>query len=106
VRGDRDRDARVHARELLDRDRVAEVVRAAPAVLLRVRDAHQAELAELRDDLVGEALLAVELLGDGADLAVREVAHQPPDLLLLLAQVELHAAPDAIARARPRGPPS
>ena len=57
MRRHRDRDARVHPRELLDRDRVAEVVGAAAAVLLGVGDAHQAELAELLDDLVREALL-------------------------------------------------
>ena len=99
VRGHRDRHARVHPRQLLDRDRVAEVVRAAAPVLLGVRHPHQAELAELGHDLVREALLAIELLGHRSHLAVGEVAHQAPDLLLLLGQVELHAARDASPRA-------
>ena len=42
VRAHRDRDARVHARELLDRERVGERVAARAAVLLRERDAHRA----------------------------------------------------------------
>src|SRR5215203_652771 len=104
MRRDRDRHARVDPRQLLDRDRVAEGVRAASAVLLGVWDAHQAELAQLADDRVREALLAVELLGHGAHLAVGEVAHEPPNLLLLFREVEVHAARDAIARAgRARG---
>ena len=54
--------------QLLDRERVGERVGAAAAVLLRERDPHQPELAHLGDDLVGEALVAVELLGDRRDL--------------------------------------
>ena len=47
VRAHRDRHARVDARELLDGERVGERVAAAAAVLLRERDPHQPELAEL-----------------------------------------------------------
>ena len=90
VRRDRDADRRVDPRELLDRERVRERVAAAAAVLLGERDAHQPELAELRDDLVREALLAVELLGDRRDLLPREVAHGRLDQLLLVAEVEVH----------------
>ena len=56
VRAHRDRDGRVDPRELLDRDRVGERVAAGAADLLRERDPHQPELAELGDDLVRERL--------------------------------------------------
>ena len=64
----------VDPRELLDRDRVGERVAARAAPLLGERDAHQAELGQLRDELVGEAVLAVELLGDGRDSLLGELA--------------------------------
>ena len=54
VRGERDRDRRVDARELLDRDRVGERVAARAAELLGERDAHQPELGHLGDELVRE----------------------------------------------------
>ena len=66
VGGDRDRDRRVDPGELLDGERVGEVVGAAAAVLLGEGDPHQPELAHLRDELVGEGLRPVELLGDAA----------------------------------------
>ena len=91
MRGDRDRDGRVDPRQLLDRDRVRERVAAASAVLLGDRHPHQPELGELRDELVREAMLPVELLGDGRDLLLREVADRAADELLLLGQVEVHA---------------
>jgi hypothetical protein len=56
------------ARQLLDRDRVRERVGARAAVLLGDRHAHQPELGQLRDELVREAVLAVELGGDRRDL--------------------------------------
>ena len=92
VRAHRDRDAGVHARELLDGQRVGQRVAARAAVLLGERDPHQAEVAELGDDLVREALLAVELLGDRRDLALGEVAHGAPDQLVVVGEVEVHPA--------------
>ena len=83
VRGDRDRHRRVDPRQLLDRDRVRERVAAAAAVLLGDRDAHQPELGHLGDELVREAVLAVELLGDRRDLLERERAHRVADQLVL-----------------------
>ena len=91
VRGDRDRDRRVDPRQLLDRDRVRERVGAAAAVLLRDRHPHQPELGELGDELVREALLAVELLGDRRDLLEREPAHGIAEQLVLGGEVEVHA---------------
>src|SRR5205823_2001547 len=87
---DRDRDGRVDARELLDRERVGERVGAGAAVLLRERDAHQAELAELRDDRVRERLRAVELARLGCDLALRDVADGRAKSLVLFGKVEDH----------------
>ena len=92
VRRDRDRDRRVDSRQLLDRDRVRDRVGAAAAVLLGNRHAHQPELGQLGDEVVGEAVLAVELLGDRGDLLLGEVADRAPDELLLLREVEVHAA--------------
>ena len=83
VRGDGDRDGRVDARQLFDRDRVRHGVGAGAAVLLRDRDAHQPELGQLLHELVREALLAVELLGDRRNLRLAEVAHRAAQQLLL-----------------------
>ena len=55
-------------------------------------DAHQSELAELRDDFVGERLGPVELLGDGRDLLPREVADGVAEQAVLVGQPEVHAA--------------
>ena len=76
--------------ELLDGDRVGQRVAAAAAVLLREGDAHHAQLAELRDDLVREALLAVELLGHRRDLLLGEVAHGAADEVVVGGEVEVH----------------
>ena len=95
VRRDGDRDGRVDPGQLLDRERVGDGVAAGAAVLLRDRQAHQAELAELGDELVREARLAVELLGHRRDLLPGELAHGVADELLLLREIEVHAPPDA-----------
>ena len=50
---------------------------------------------ELRHELVGEARLAVELLGDRCDPGARELAHGVADELLLCGEVEVHAVGDA-----------
>ena len=95
MRRDGDRDRRVDPGQLLDRERVGDGVAAGAAVLLRDRQAHQPELAELGDELVREARLAVELLGHRRHLLPRELAHGVADELLLLREIEVHAPPDA-----------
>jgi hypothetical protein len=90
VRAHRDRHGRVDPRELLDGDRVGQRVAARAAVLLGERDAHEPELAELRDDLVREALLAIELLGHRRDLVAGEVADGLLDEAVVVGQVEEH----------------
>ena len=84
VGAQRDRDRGVDPGQLLDRERVGERVAAAAAVLLRERDPHQAELAHLRDELVGERLGPVELLGDRRDLVAGEVADRVAQQPLLV----------------------
>ncbi len=58
--------------------------------------------ASLGDELVREALLAVELLGERRDAFLRELAHGVADQLVLLGEVEVHAvrreASSAISR--------
>ena len=76
-----------------------ERVPASAAVLLGERDAHEPELAELADDLVGEALLAVELLRDGRDLVAGEVPDQLLDRPVVVGQLEVHAAHNTDARS-------
>ncbi len=70
----RDRHRRVDAGELLDGERVGERVAAGAAVLLGKRDPHQVELAQPADDVVRERVRPVELLGDGRDLLLGELA--------------------------------
>ena len=89
---DRDRKRGVDPRQLLDRHGVGESVGTAAPILRRERDPHQAQLAELRDELVGEALLAVQLGGDGRHLLAREVAHRVPQQPLLVAQLEVQGS--------------
>ena len=87
------------ARQLLDGDRVGERVAAAAAVLLRDRDAHQPELGEPRDDVVREAVLAVELLRDGRDPLLGEGANRRAEQLVLLARGRSPPRPEACGRA-------
>ena len=100
VRGDGDRDRRVDARQLLDRDRVRERVGAAAAVLLGDRHAHQPELGHLGDEVVREALLAVELLGDRRDLLERELPNRVAEKLVLVVEVEVQAHGAAMVPSR------
>jgi hypothetical protein len=91
VRGHRDRNGRVDPRQLLDRDRVRERVRARASVLLGNGHAHQAELGKLRHQFVRKAVLAVELGGDRGDPLLRELADGRADELVLGREVEVHA---------------
>ena len=93
VRRNDDPDAAAGAGQLLDGDGVGQGVEARAAELLRVRNAQQAQLRRLADDLVRELALALQLVGDRHDLALGEVAHRAPDLFVLRAEGEVHAAP-------------
>ena len=98
MRRHRDRDGRVDARQLLDRDRVGDGVAARAAVLLRDREAHEPELGELRDELVRKPSLLVQLGGDRRDPLARERSNRVADQLLLGCGIEVHAARMVSAR--------
>jgi len=98
VRRDRDRDGGVDPRELLDRDRVRNRVAAGAPVLLGYREPHQAELSELRDELVREPAREVELRCDGLDTLPGERSDGIADQLLLGSEVEVHGARSVAAR--------
>ena len=88
--GDGDADAGVGARELLEHEDVRDEVRSGAAELLGDADAHQAELAELREELAGEAVLAVPLGCVRRDLGLRDLAGERLDLALLVGEGEVH----------------
>ena len=102
VGGDGDGHARVDPRQLLDRDRVRQRVEARAAQLLGHRHPHQAEPAERRDDRVGEAALAVELLGDRRDLALGDLAHGRAQGDLLVGEPLVHRTPAGARRSAAR----
>ncbi len=94
MRRDGDCHGRVHAGQLLDRDRVGERVGACAAVFLGDGNAHQPELGELGDEVVREAALPVELLGDRRDSIACERADRVADQLVLGREVEVHGRAD------------
>ena len=87
VHGERHAHAGVGAGELLEDEHVGEEVGAGAAVLVGHADAHQPELAELGEDLLGEAVLAVPLGGARGDDLVGEAPGQLADLALLVGQL-------------------
>ncbi len=102
VCAERDRDRRVDPGQLLDAEGVGERVATATAVAFRERDPHQPELAELGDDLVGEGLGPVELLGHRRDLAAGEVADRVANQALLVGGLEVQVPEAYAARSRAR----
>ena len=90
VDGDRHADARVRARELLEHQDVREEVRAGAAVLLRHADAHQAELAQLRQQRARKRVCTIPFGGVRLDLRGREIAGERLDLPLLRRELEVH----------------
>ena len=54
--------------------------------------------ASFSHDLVGEAVLAVELLRHRPHLLAREVAHQPLDVALLVGEFEVQSARSVVGR--------
>ena len=98
MRGDRDGDGGIDARELLDSDRIRHDVSPGAAVLLRYGEPHEAELTELGDELVREPPGEVELGRDRLDTFSRERSDRVADQLLLGSEVEVHAARIVAAR--------
>ena len=87
VNGDGDGDAGVGARQLLEREHVGEEVRAGAPMLDGHARAHQAELAEPREQLVREAVLAVPCGRVRRDPRARRSARERADLALLVGQL-------------------
>ena len=92
VHGDGDADPGVGARELLQHEDVREEVGPRAAVLLGHADAHQAELAKLREELGREAVLAIPRGRVRNDLGLGDLARERLDLALVLAEREVHRA--------------
>ena len=92
MRGDRDRDGGVDPRQLLDRDRIRDGVRARALVLLGDRHPHQAELGKLAHQVVRKPLLAVELLRHRGHALERELPDGVADEKVGSLEVEVHAA--------------
>ncbi len=77
-----------------------EVVAAHPAVLFRERQAEQAELAHLRDDLVGEFTALVVAADHRRDDVAGELGHRGPEVLVLFVEPETDHDCDATGRSR------
>lgn len=90
MRGAREPDRCVVAREPLDDEYLREGVRAAAAEFFRKCDAEKAELAELLDDVPRERLLLVPPGRMRLDFALGEVGQRFADALLLFGKIEVH----------------
>src|SRR5215217_7869866 len=86
----RDPDGGVGAADLLQRQGVGYEVAAAPAILFRNRQPHQAELGHPGDDVVRKPLLLVQLRGVRFNLLLRVLVGQVPPPLLLFGKIEVH----------------
>ena len=99
----------VAARELLEHEHVGEEVRAGAAELGRHADAHQPELAELREDLLGERVVAVpRRRAAGAMTSSAKRRASVADLPLLVGELgrliaARHGHPPRADRAAARG---
>ena len=69
VRGDDDRQAAPHPGQLLDRDGVGERVQTGAALFLGKRDAQEAHLAELGNDVTRKTTVCFELVDLALDFA-------------------------------------
>ena len=90
VHRDRHPHAGVGARELLQHEDVREKVGARATVLLGDTHAHEPELGELRDQLVGEPMVTVPVGRVRDDLRLGELSGQPLDRALVAGQLEVH----------------
>src|SRR5207247_7380624 len=82
---------RIRATDLLGDDRVADVVDAHAAVLLRDGSAEESDRRHLPQNVGREFLGAIALARARRDLAVGEVAREFADRFLLGGEVEVHA---------------
>ena len=84
------------ARQLGDRKRVRDEVKAEAAVLGRNAHAERAHVTQAVDDLRWKLVLRLELLGHGDDLAVHKLADRLEDFTLLRRDVESVECADAL----------
>ncbi len=96
VRGDRQGQARVDTRELLDADAVVDRRHPRTAVLLGKLDAHQAERSQGGDDLRWKVLRLVPLAHVRPDFGLRELANRAPQQSLFLGLAKVHVAIEPI----------
>jgi hypothetical protein len=91
--------------DLLDGDRVGEIVEAGATLVLGDRDAKPAHLAEALHDLGREAVRLLVLLDDRRDLLRHEVADRLAEEPVLRREVEVHgpSLPAATVQGPPRG---
>src|SRR5438067_2363932 len=87
---DRHGDGRIDPRQLLDGQGLGERPGPEPAVVLREREAHDAERAELADGVERKGVLAVPGLGVRRDLLLGELPDGRLQLPLLVGQLEVH----------------
>ena len=90
VRGHRQRDGRIDARQFLDADAVVDRGHRRAAVLLGKLDAEQADRRELRHQLGRKVLILIPLPDVRADFGFRELAHGPAQQRLLFRRPEVH----------------
>ncbi len=91
MRAVRQPDRGAAARNLLHRHAMGEVAETGAAKLLLDRDAEQAKRAELRPQLAGKAVGAVELGGARRDLVLGESAHGIAQHFDVAAEAEIKA---------------
>ncbi len=90
VCGDDDAQRAPHTREFLDRDGVGERVQPGTALFLGKRDAEQAHLAQLGDDVGREAALRLVHVDVALDLAREEVTDRSAQEFVLWGEVKVH----------------
>src|SRR4029079_2542917 len=90
VRGDREGDGRIDARELFDADAVVDRRHAGAAVFLGELNPHQAQRGHLRNQLCGKMLGVVPLADVRLDLSLGELANGLTEELLFVGETEVH----------------
>ena len=74
----------VHARQLFDRDGIAQHIHAGPAVLFRIGNAHEPHLSELSHRLAREAIRLIKLKRLGLNLLLRKLPDAFTKLFMFL----------------------
>ena len=77
-------------RQLLDQNRVGQVIQAGATVLLGRERTQQPQLAELGDDLLGNELVPVPVAGVRANFLRRKLPHHVAQCDSILRQFKIH----------------